>query len=172
MSDRLSDEVGRRVMTGDDLAAALIEYTSSHPGANVAAVRSRMARLNQEAIERDAAQRAGTTVEAMRAVQAESAARRSAARAAEDLRRARLAVKKANRITVDERPIDRIRTALREWQGEWPPTQPAILDVTGWADARSIRAACERAGTTWADELRAVERNRPDDQLDSASGPR
>jgi hypothetical protein len=56
--------------------------------------------------------------------------------------------------------IDRLRRALRSWDGEWPPTQSAIAEAAGWADQRSVRAACTRAGTTWPAEIEAADRNR------------
>lgn len=62
-------------------------------------------------------------------------------------------------LPVEERPIDRVRRALNEWDGPWPPTQVAIADRAGWATERSVYEACRRAGSTWHDEVAAARRN-------------
>jgi len=55
--------------------------------------------------------------------------------------------------------IDAIRAALIEWQGEWPPTQPEMVEPLG-KEPRTIRLALSRAHTTWEKEIERASADR------------
>lgn len=111
--------------------------------------------------ERDEAASHGVSVDHLRQARAERDAADQATARALDLDRARAAF---GLIQADgpESPIGRLRSALRTWDGAWPPTQSAILPLVKWKDERSVRSACSRAHppTTWTAELAAAERER------------
>lgn len=86
----LYEDVGRRPMTDDELAAAIEQYKIDNPGwATYVGIESRLRRQNAEAREVVEAEAAGTTVRALRQARAEAQARAAEKGEAEDLAKAR-----------------------------------------------------------------------------------
>jgi hypothetical protein len=156
----LYDDVGRQPMTDADLEAAIEQYKADHPGEpTYAGIEGRLRRLNREAWEVEQAHAAGTTVWALRQARTEREAALRAEREHADLEAARRVVAGVTRggppPDLDRLTIERIRAALDDWSGAWPPSEDTLAEVALGVSDRRIRQviADARPRTSWRREL-------------------
>ena len=153
------EEIGREPWPDDKVEAAIAAWSDDHPGQIKGAIAGWMRGLNKAARKRATAAALGVSERALDQAEAEKRAAKREHLWRQDLEAARRAVGIASN---DDRPIDRLRRALREWAGEWPPTQGAIAEAVGWKTSRSVHQARANAtpATTWPAELAAAKDER------------
>jgi hypothetical protein len=143
-------------MTDDELEAAAVAWEAEH-GPDRGGLRARFWRLNAEARERAEAERAGTSVWALRRAKTERREREARTRDARDLARARRALRPdGGPPPGDGLDLAGIRQALRDWDGPWPPTQDGLTEQS----SRRVRQVLHANGTDWRTEIAAAERER------------